>query len=81
MSIIVSMWSCVIVSGPNHRELKVTYRLMMTLQVQRNTAGTELPVLTTKMTKKRKRRTRRRRWRTTMNSRRLYSLQSVSGVL
>jgi hypothetical protein len=80
MSIIVSMWSCLIVSGPNHRELKVTYRLMMTLQVQRNTAGTELPVLTTKMTKKRKRRTRRRR-RTTMNSRRLYSLQSFSGIL
>jgi hypothetical protein len=51
----------------------------MTLLGQRNTAGIELPVLTTKRTKKKKRRTRRRR--TTMKSRRRYGLHRASGVL
>jgi hypothetical protein len=53
---------------------------MMTLLGQRNTTGTELPVLTwTTSTKKRRRRRLRRR--TMMNSRRMYGLHRVSGVL
>ena len=66
-----------IVSGPTYRKLKVTSRLTMTLLGQRNTAGTELPVLTG-MKRRRRRRTRSR---TMKKNRRWYGLHRVSGVL
>jgi hypothetical protein len=51
----------------------------MALPGQRSTAGTELPVLTTKRMKKRKRRMWRRR--TMMKSKRRYGIYKASGVV